>query len=61
MRADKNRHRAHRPRNFEHRLAGGGHRKNDGCLGAALLIVGGGVATLVGAGAGIVALVEAIF
>jgi hypothetical protein len=47
-------HKGHRPsRTFEHRLAGGNHRKSDGCLSAFLLIVGLGAA-------GVYGLVEAV-
>jgi len=34
-----NRHRGPFNRPMEHRIAGGHHRKADGCLGAAILIV----------------------
>lgn len=39
---------------------GGKHRKNDGCFGAAMMIVGVGVGAIVATGYGIVELVGAI-
>jgi hypothetical protein len=41
------------PRPFEHKLAGGNHRDQDGCLGAFFALVGIGVTAVTGIGYGI--------
>lgn len=55
-----NRHRSANQRPMEHRAMGGAHRKNDGCLSAALTIVGTGAAIAVGAVWGVIEAVRVV-